>query len=439
MGVHPAPNYADIFMARNIDTKILEIIEKMKSLSTKEKPIMLLLLKRFLDDLFFIFQGSTKQLHHLLKERNKIHSSIQFTMEHTTNDIELIEDKCDCAIKKSISYLDTSCSIQNGKIEIDLFRKECDRNQYLLPSSIHPGSVTKNIPFSLSLRIVRTCTNDKVRDSRLMELKNMLLSRSYPERLIQSAIDRAKNIPRKMALKKAYKKNAVKRPVFAIKYDPRLPSIGSIQAKHWRSMVAQNKYMAECFPEPPLTAFKRPRNIKELLIRAKVPPPLDLRQKRELKGMVKCSNNCSACPYVKQGRNVKINKRSTWRINRRLNCNTFNAVYMIECDKDNCKLRYIGESKRTIKYCIADHHGYVVNKHVDKATGAHFNLPGHSLNNMKFNILEEVKENSDSYRKERERYIINICDTYNNGLTRQRYVSPGEGRTSNNLTLFHST
>ena len=119
-----------------------------------------------------------------------------------------------------------------------------------------------------------------------MELKNMLLSRSYPERLIQSAIDRAKNIPRKMALKKAYKKNAVKRPVFAIKYDPRLPSIGSIQAKHWRSMVSQNKYLAECFPEPPLTAFKRPRNIKELLIRAKVPPPPDLRQKSELKGMV---------------------------------------------------------------------------------------------------------------------------------------------------------
>ena len=163
-------------------------------------------------------------------------------------------------------------------------------------------------------------------------------------------------------------------------------------------MVAQNKYMAECFPEPQLTAFKRPRNIKELLIRAKVPPRPDLRQ----------------------GRNVKINKRSTWRINRRLNCNTFNAVYMIKCDKDNCKLRYIGENKRSIKYRIANHRGYVVNKHVDKATGAHFNLPGHSLNNMKFTILEQVKENNDSYRKERERYFINIFDTYNKGLNKQR-------------------
>ena len=28
MGIHPAPNYADIFMARRIDTKIMDIIEK---------------------------------------------------------------------------------------------------------------------------------------------------------------------------------------------------------------------------------------------------------------------------------------------------------------------------------------------------------------------------------------------------------------------------
>ena len=420
MGIHPAPDYSDIFMARNIDKYIFEILEKMRLESTLEKPIMLLLLKRFLDDLFFIFQGTTKQLHKLLQEINKIHSSIQFTMEHTTNEMEAIEDKCDCVNKKSVPFLDTSCSVQNGRIEIDLFRKECDRNQYLLPSSIHPGTVTKNIPFSLSLRIVRTCTNKDVRDIRLNELKSMLLSRSYPDRLIQSAIDRAKKIPRKVALQKTFQKSKVNRPVFATKYDPRLPSIGTIQAKHWRSMVTQNQYLAECFPEPPLTAFKRPRNIRELLIRAKVPPPPSSREQRALKGMAKCSFNCSACPYVIPGRNIKIDKRSTWKINKKLNCNTFNAVYMIECEKDNCKERYIGESKRSIKYRIADHRGYVVNKHVDKATGAHFNLPGHSLNHMKFTILEQVKVNSDMYRKERERYFINKFDTYNRGLNRQK-------------------
>ena len=98
-------------------------------------------------------------------------------MEHTDNTVENIEDKCDCIPKNAISFLDTLCKISEGKIEIDLFRKESDRNQYLLPSSIHPKTVTKNIPFSLSLRIVRVCTNNKERDQRHKELKNMLLSR----------------------------------------------------------------------------------------------------------------------------------------------------------------------------------------------------------------------------------------------------------------------
>ena len=41
------------------------------------------------------------------------------------------------------------------------------------------------------------------------------------------------------------------------------------------------------------------------------------------------------------------------------------------------------------------------------ATGAHFNLPGHSLADMKFKILKQVKYNEYSDRKEREAYHIN--------------------------------
>ena len=95
----------------------------------------------------------------------------------------------------------------------------------------------------------------------------------------------------------------------------------------------------------------------------------------------------------------KLIKRSTWRVNKKLDCSTFNAVYMIQCVKDRCRLRYIGESKKPIRNRIADHRGYIVNKHIDKATGEHFNLPGHSLANMRFTILEQVKRNCVQKRK----------------------------------------
>ena len=110
-----------------------------------------------------------------------------------------------------------------------------------------------------------------------------------------------------------------------------------------------------------------------------VPPPPNTRNKRQVKGMKRCGKNCSACPYISEVRNIKINRKITWRINRTLNCNNFNVIYMLEWKKDSCKMRYIGETKRAIKHHCADHRGYIVNGHTDKATGAHFNLPGHSL------------------------------------------------------------
>ena len=50
MGSRPAPPMANIFMARNLDQQILDIAAKFGKMD---------LLKRFLDDLFSIFVGST--------------------------------------------------------------------------------------------------------------------------------------------------------------------------------------------------------------------------------------------------------------------------------------------------------------------------------------------------------------------------------------------
>ena len=113
-------------------------------------------------------------------------------MMHTTVDLEAEEDRCDCVYTKSIPFLDTSLQIENGKIDIDLYKKKTDRNQYLLPSSCHPKSTTKSIPYSLSLRIVRICSKEENRDKRLHELKELLLARNYPESLIDRSIKKAK-------------------------------------------------------------------------------------------------------------------------------------------------------------------------------------------------------------------------------------------------------
>ena len=79
MGIKPAPPYANIFMAKKIDIKIREIFEKY----SENGQIPLRFLKRFLDDIFLIFEGSVTDIHKIFDEINTIHPNIKFTMTHT--------------------------------------------------------------------------------------------------------------------------------------------------------------------------------------------------------------------------------------------------------------------------------------------------------------------------------------------------------------------
>ena len=71
-----------------------------------------------------------------------------------------------------------------------------------------------------------------------------------------------------------------------------------------------------------------------------------------------------------------------------------------------------------LKFRLDDHHGYV-NNHVDTATGSQFNQPGHSLADISVTVLEQVRKNNDSYRKEREEYFIRKFNAIQKGMNRK--------------------
>ena len=151
MGPKHTPHYADIFMGRKIDPVIQDIAKKYEE---GEIDFM----KQFLDNIFKIFIGTTKNLHLFFDEINKIHPSIKFTMSHTSNSKETIETKCSCKPLEAINFLDTTCRIENGKILFDLYKKPTDRNMYLLPLSCHPLQHHQNVPYGLAKRINRICS-----------------------------------------------------------------------------------------------------------------------------------------------------------------------------------------------------------------------------------------------------------------------------------------
>ena len=72
---------------------------------------------------------------------------------------------------------------------------------------------------------------------------------------------------------------------------------------------------------------------------------------------------------------------------------------MIECRKDRCNEKYIGETGRIFKFRLDEHRMYINTKDETQPTGAHFNLPYHSLVNLKASVIEQVTINEEDYRK----------------------------------------
>ena len=112
-----------------------------------------------------------------------------------------------------------------------------------------------------------------------------------------------------------------------------------------------------------------------------------------------------SAPTSKHTKVIKTTATATTvELTRHHTCQDENLVYIVECSK--CRLQYIGETKHTAEKRWAEHLGYVRNKRLDQATGAHFNLPGHKIDHMKFSVLEKIASNNPQYRKARESFYI---------------------------------
>ena len=80
-----------------------------------------------------------------------------------------------------------------------------------------------------------------------------------------------------------------------------------------------------------------------------------------------------------------------------VDCQTSNLVYCINCDR--CCEQYIGETSKTLAQRFSQHCGYVRNKELPNATGAHFNLPRHTIADMKVTIVEKISSDDPQMRK----------------------------------------
>ena len=96
-------------------------------------------------------------------------------------------------------------------------------------------------------------------------------------------------------------------------------------------------------------------------------------------------------------------------------CKTECVVYLIECK--NCGMQYVGMTTRALYERFNEHMSDIMNKRTRKTVAEHFNLPGHSMEDLTIMVIDQ--EDDITTLREQERYWINKLGTKAHGLNRR--------------------
>lgn len=147
----------------------------------------MLLYRRYIDDLFFIWSGSLSSLHQFLEELNCNTSNIKLTSE--------LSENC-------IHFLDINIYRQGNKLGTSVYFKPTDSNIYLPIQSGHYPMWLRNIPKGQLTRVRRNCTKIEDFESQALIMKKKFVENlGYHEENLDRIIENIALIPREEFLR----------------------------------------------------------------------------------------------------------------------------------------------------------------------------------------------------------------------------------------------
>lgn len=344
-----------------------------------------------------IWTSSHKDLDEFIENANMLHDHIKFT--------------CDVS-QKEVNFLDVKVTLTDEQcIVTDLHTKPTDSHMFLHPSSCHPKHCTRNIPYSQALRLRRICSDDNAFEVRCNELAKQFVGRGYRSGEVKRSIEKASHISRADALSYTTKTRSQRVPLVT-SFHPDLPPLQAIIKKHWPIIESQSRFK-KVFPVPPVLSFKRPPNLKDILVRANVNTPKVARDSENLEvGCTRCIKGCKTCDYI-QVTNTFVSHitKKTYEIRQATCCTSVNAIYLIECNR--CGIQYVGETGNQIRERINNHRSTIKHhlSHKDKPVASHFSSRLHSVKDLKLTVIESMGHQSKFRRLHRERFWIRTLQT----------------------------
>ena len=165
--------------------------------------------------------------------------------------------------------------------------------------------------------------------------------------------------------------------------------------------------MKHVLPEAPICGERNCRSLRDILMPSVLPPPIEANP-----GCHRCQRRkCVICEKHLAEVSTFMSCRTGESFNIRGNytCDTKNIVYLISCKK--CRgAQYVGQSQNSLRERF-----YLHRSHIGRDVGTplthHFNLPGHSVDDVECLVIERVQSISLDWRLRRESFWISKLNT----------------------------
>jgi hypothetical protein len=338
--------------------------------------------KRYIDDGFGIWSDGLEALQAFAAYANNIHPDIKIELRWS---------------KDRIEFLDTWVVLENGCVYTDLYTKPTDKQLYIYNSSCHPAHTKKGLAYSLGLRLKRICQRDVDYNRHRAGLKSQLRKRGYSGKSIENQLRKVDILDRESLLKGSSKKTSEQRIPLVVTYSKLLPDIRTILRKH-ETTLYQSERMRNVFSKPPLLAYRRDRNIADVLVHTKTNKALQTSTD---------SCVCAICQAMYKKDVMDTAGQRSYKTIQQVDCTTRNVVYGLRCSPCE-RMVYVGETERTVKERINEHLRDV-RCCCDKPINRHFE--NHAVADVQVVILSALFNETKQYRLLCEEKWIRLLGT----------------------------
>jgi len=246
MGTKMAVSFANLFMAA-VETEILN--------NSTNKPLAW---KRYIDDVFSLWNTSIEDIHGFIEQANRHHPTIKFTAEISDKETIFL----DTCVYKGDRFKDTSI------LDVRTHYKPTETFQYTHFSSCHPPGVSKGFIKGEALRLLRTNSSKETFEENIRDFKSRLHVRGYPDNLVDKFLSEVKFEGRKSALQQKEKTHKRILP-FVTQYHPAVRDLKKILMSKWH-FIQNQPFLREIYKEQPIISYKRGKSLKDILVRSKL-------------------------------------------------------------------------------------------------------------------------------------------------------------------------